>query len=521
MKTADLNALILIQSLSKEMMVRPSLLDFLEQALEPIMDVAEKKEIHSPASPDTGTESVLSSSNSSLYSFPVNVSVLIRVDPSVLRFSCLPISKVECWLRIPSLDFAITRTQAPYITPIATSPRKRSVMGGKESLPTTQGSSTSGDAADVSAGFSFTLCLSRFSFCIFHPYGAAQYGSTSEVRNSGLQSKSMFTEQKKESKRFSLPMSDRRNSLSLNVEFIKFNLFRKTMKVPLDQISSSSNNSQEFRTEVGVSAICDIGSASFEYDMRRLNEILDFPKAWYKRGLVQRIFLGEEGSYATQTPTPQPNKTAATPITETSVRDGFIHPADRSHSELQLHHNSQTLKQPPKKSVNMTSHRRAVSGSSHFFSSLMSPFPIARASTVGSRKDTISLSQNPVRVRSTSDFTFSPSTTDRDSTPEPSESVTSQSQVCNQWETNVVVAFKVSRIDMSTNMGNIMGQASWNTQDLNANCNILLNNTGKRTGQFDVSVQKCKLQATGGVIGIQADLDDIKSEMEFEENLGK
>ena len=47
--------------------------------------------------------------------------------------------------------------------------------------------------------------------------------------------------------------------------------------------------------------ICDIGSATFNYDMRRLNEILDFPKAWYKRGLVQRLFLGREGSYATKT----------------------------------------------------------------------------------------------------------------------------------------------------------------------------------------------------------------------------
>lgn len=35
--------------------------------------------------------------------------------------------------------------------------------------------------------------------------------------------------------------------------------------------------------------------------MRRLNEILDFPKAWYKGGLVQRLFLGKEGSYATKT----------------------------------------------------------------------------------------------------------------------------------------------------------------------------------------------------------------------------
>ena len=43
-------------------------------------------------------------------------------------------------------------------------------------------------------------------------------------------------------------------------------------------------------------AICDIGSASFKYDMRRLSEILMFPKAWYSRSLARRVFLGEEKS---------------------------------------------------------------------------------------------------------------------------------------------------------------------------------------------------------------------------------
>ncbi len=42
------------------------------------------------------------------------------------------------------------------------------------------------------------------------------------------------------------------------------------------------------------SAICDIGSASFKYDMRRLPEILALPKAWYRRTLARRMFLGEE-----------------------------------------------------------------------------------------------------------------------------------------------------------------------------------------------------------------------------------
>ena len=48
------------------------------------------------------------------------------------------------------------------------------------------------------------------------------------------------------------------------------------------------------------SGICDFGSATFTYDMRRLQEIMDFPKCWRKRGLFSRLFLGKEGTYATK-----------------------------------------------------------------------------------------------------------------------------------------------------------------------------------------------------------------------------
>jgi hypothetical protein len=43
-----------------------------------------------------------------------------------------------------------------------------------------------------------------------------------------------------------------------------------------------------------IAAVCDIGIAAFKYDMRRLSEILTFPKAWYNRNLTRRLFLGEE-----------------------------------------------------------------------------------------------------------------------------------------------------------------------------------------------------------------------------------
>lgn len=39
----------------------------------------------------------------------------------------------------------------------------------------------------------------------------------------------------------------------------------------------------------------DVGSASFKYDMRRLGEILSFPRAWYRRTIVRRMFLGDLG----------------------------------------------------------------------------------------------------------------------------------------------------------------------------------------------------------------------------------
>ena len=42
-----------------------------------------------------------------------------------------------------------------------------------------------------------------------------------------------------------------------------------------------------------LSAIVDVGAAHFKYDMRRLTEILAFPRAWYRRSIVRRLFLGD------------------------------------------------------------------------------------------------------------------------------------------------------------------------------------------------------------------------------------
>lgn len=97
------------------------------------------------------------------------------------------------------------------------------------------------------------------------------------------------------------PLADieRKDSLSINVEFVKFHLTR-SRKVNFE---SSYKKSSEQRAVVRFSTIVDIGSASFKYDMRRLTEILAFPKAWYRRRIVRRLFLGDISAPPTSTTT--------------------------------------------------------------------------------------------------------------------------------------------------------------------------------------------------------------------------
>ena len=238
-KSASLNASVQVESLSKETIVKPSLLDYLEKAFEPIiMKGNDDEATAADASVDNestiGTGSILSSSGSSLYSFPVDVVVLIRVQPSDIRFSCFPVSKVECLLRIPSLDFAITSTP-PNVQLPGGSPGTRKKLVGKprtsvstSSYPPSTGWGGSGSITeqptDLKSGVSFTACLAKFSFCIFHPYGK-QYGSGSDSRTG------MFSDRRKDSRGSrNQQISGRKESLSLNVEFIKFNFSRNTIK---------------------------------------------------------------------------------------------------------------------------------------------------------------------------------------------------------------------------------------------------------------------------------------------------
>ena len=123
------------------------------------------------------------------------------------------------------------------------------------------------EESSVQGGLSVTGCLNDFSLYVFHPYGAGR-------------------KQKPEDMVFSpLSSEERKDSLSVNVAFVKFHLSR-SRRLTYEQ-EKQGNACVRFCT------IINIGSASFKYDMRRLTEILIFPRAWYRRNLVRRLFLGK------------------------------------------------------------------------------------------------------------------------------------------------------------------------------------------------------------------------------------
>uniref|UniRef100_A0A670IR01 Bridge-like lipid transfer protein family member 1 n=1 Tax=Podarcis muralis TaxID=64176 RepID=A0A670IR01_PODMU len=321
-KTAKLYAWVALQSLPEEMVISPCLLDFLEKALEtiPITPIERNYAAVTSQDEDMGqfdmqdpleesTASLVSSSTSAYSSFPVDVVVYVRVQPSQIKFSCLPVSRVECMLKLPSLDLVFSSNRGELETLGTSCPTENAMQSGSK-MPSktvspgsspglgspfgrTRHSSSQSDltgASSSSSGLSFTACMSDFSLYVFHPYGAGKQKSSVAGLSSGSGSLGNVDEEPSS-------VTGRKDSLSINLEFVKVSLSRIRRSggaTFFESMSASKSASKMDTTLINISAVCDIGSASFKYDMRRLSEILAFPRAWYRRSIARRLFLGDQ-----------------------------------------------------------------------------------------------------------------------------------------------------------------------------------------------------------------------------------
>ncbi|CAG9772767.1 unnamed protein product [Ceutorhynchus assimilis] len=418
-KKASLFAWMTLQSVPEETIISPHILEFLEQTLEPIP----AKTLNATGTSLLSSDQDINYGNYVYASFPVDVIVYFHMQPSTFRFSCLPVSRVECLLQLPSLDIVFSSKRA------------------EDELWSEFGDDAPNTAATAVGGLSVTGCLSDFSVYIFHPYGG---------KKSAL----------KEAQWSPLSDSERKDSLSVNVEFVKVHLSRSRMLNFKQEPTKGLKGSEQNRAVIRFSTIIDIGSASFKYDMRRLTEILAFPKAWYRRSIVRRMFLGDLSMSATY-----------------SEEDEII-----------------------------THHKTSPGTSNKYDKSTATPL----LGNSKSRHDD-HISQKHSKMREIGKA-FSAESTHTDDTPSPSEHKNTTA-----WETLVLFAVNFKKLNVHMNMGNVMGNVSWLTKDFRSDGRLSIGSTGHKNLYIAFGLGGSGLDAKGGIVGGNIEIANIDTYVHIRE----
>ncbi|XP_048267008.1 transmembrane protein KIAA1109 homolog isoform X2 [Bombus terrestris] len=448
-KKASLFAWMTLQSIPEETIISPHILEFLEQTLEPIPS---KTHFHSNAQTNTvfplenaeSTSWAATAANSNYVyaSFPVDVIVYFHMQPSTFRFSCLPVSRVECILQLPSLDIVFSSKRA----------EEELIEFREYKSPSTQ--PTGKEAGSAIGGLSVTGCLADFSVYIFHPYGGGKKTGLKEAQWSPLSD------------------SERKDSLSINVAFVKFHMSRsRKLNFQSEQLKKMSDTS---RAVIRFSTIVDIGSASFKYDMRRLSEILAFPKAWYRRSIVRRLFLGDLSSgtaYSEGDGSPSLNQEEAV------MGSSLLKHYDRHGTDV-------LSKSAPERSPTLNRDKLRLS--------LESDIPKhARLKDIGRGWSFTSDKQtSELKLRESA------------------------------WETLVLFAINFTRLNVHMNMGNVMGNVTWMTKDFRSDGRLSIGSTGHKNLYIGIGLGGSSLDAKGGIVGGVIELSEIDTYIHIREEPG-
>ncbi|CAH2300868.1 Hypothetical predicted protein [Pelobates cultripes] len=520
-KTAKLYAWVALQSLPEEMVISPNLLDFLEKALEtiPITPMERNYAAVSSQDEDIGqfdlqdpleesTTSLVSSSTSAYSSFPVDVVVYVRVQPSQIKFSCLPVSRVECMLKLPSLDLVFSSNRSELETLAGAHPsdstsvnlsmpsgskanlNKSGMTGPSPGLGSplgrTRHSSSQSDltsSSSNSSGLSFTACMSDFSLYVFHPYGAGKQKSAVSGLTPGSSGLGNVDEEP-------TSVTGRKDSLSINLEFVKVSLSRMRRSGGasfFESVSATKTASKMDTTLINISAVCDIGSASFKYDMRRLSEILAFPRAWYRRSIARRLFLGDQTI----------NLPVSGPGTPDSVEGVNQHLSPESSRKAYC----RTWEQPTQSTSFTHIGQSPNVFSEHMPNSSMSPGAATHSlkSPAATRSRSVSDSSVPRRDSVT-----------KTATPSFSKAAKPSSQQGSPWETLVVFAINLKQLNVQMNMSNVMGNTTWTTSGLKSQGRLSVGSNRDREIGMSVGLGRSQLDSRGGVVGGTIDVNTLE-----------
>ncbi|KAI1887314.1 hypothetical protein AGOR_G00189030 [Albula goreensis] len=239
-------------------------------------------------------------------------------------------------------------------------------------------------------------------------------------------------------------------------------------------------------TLINISAVCDIGSASFKYDMRRLSEILAFPRAWYRRSIARRLFLGDQTI----------NLPASGPATPDSVENMSQHLSPESSRKASW----RTWDQPSQSSSFQHMPQSPNVFADHSAASTMSPGGLSHLkSPATARSRSVSDSSVPRRDSVT-----------KTSTPSFNKNNKAGGQQGAPWETLVVFAINLKQLNVQMNMSNVMGNNTWTTSGLKSQGRLSVGSNRDREISMSVGLGRSKLDSKGGVVGGNIDVNTLE-----------
>ncbi|VUZ47580.1 unnamed protein product [Hymenolepis diminuta] len=536
-RSADLYASVVLQKLPQTLIVHPGLLDFLEQALENLPASAFGSESDDAQSNQPNSSVQLNDAlMTSTKALMVDVVVHLRIQPSSIRFLCLPDSQMQCLISLPSLNviFSTERLAEENFKNTDGKPATRF------SIPVDLADDIIlGDLVSAS-GLNVTAILNEFRMSVFHPYGGGIGGGlrpnpetdgtspgdslTLKVRDIRLNiSRTVQTNivgQQASQTSQSLPHPSSSSSVTTTTD-----VRAATATMTSYVTASSGANSVSLHNIVRFSGVIDIGVAEFRCDTRRSLEILHLPKAWYRSSLARALFIGKDSKI----PQPEPTDTTEQPKSDTDAAEDDnddVLSEDEVPEEV-----SKGRPIPPsapadsslanwlQKGPRLRSKVRASAGTA------AAPIKLStgtaerlsiRRSATAPRED-MSAS---VPTQSVSTTTTLPPSLQHYSDPTgvlPSSTSRGYSRVVS-WQALPIFYAKIGHLDIRTYMGSAMGRTKLDVRNVFCDGRLYQDSSKRRHGSLGAGVHLCQFNSEQGIVGGEFTLLDLESRVHFKED---
>lgn len=224
--------------------------------------------------------------------------------------------------------------------------------------------------------------------------------------------------------------------------------------------------------------------------MRRLTEILAFPKAWYRRSIVRRLFLGDLSGigamYSDDGDDTIPEEEVVPSPASTTGRSPYErHDATISKKNSPVRKSAAAADRTPMRSAR---------------DKLRLSFEASKRKSRASRLRDVAFSSSESALSGGDSRALIMEADDLDNTT-PSPSEVAKGLGAAAWETLVLFAVNFTKLNVHMNMGNVMGNVTWQTKDFRSEGRLSIGSTGHKNIYNSLGLAGSTLDAKGGIVG--------------------